>query len=131
MKRLVIYTVQGLVDKLGGVDIRLRVVSISEIRLVKTRDGQEHNVVDIVVGDRTGLIRLSLWDEKIHEVEAGDVIDMKNAYVNRFKGLLRLNIGMFGILEKVSDTNFASIEELSKVRRRRYTRWRTGLSGQS
>ncbi|MCJ7635079.1 hypothetical protein MUP77_22150, partial [Candidatus Bathyarchaeota archaeon] len=121
MKRLVIYTVQGLVDKLGGVDIRLRVVSISEIRLVKTRDGQEHNVVDIVVGDRTGLIRLSLWDEKIREVEAGDVIDMKNAYVNRFKGLLRLNIGMFGILEKVSDTNFVSIEELSKVRRRRYT----------
>lgn len=130
MKRLVIYTVQGLVDKLEGVDIRLRVVSKSEIRLVKTRDGQEHKVVDVLVGDRTGLIGLSLWDEKIHEVEAGDVIDMKNAYVKRFKGLLRLNVGMFGILEKVSDTNFVSIEELSKVRRRRYTRWRTGLSGQ-
>ncbi len=129
MKILVIFTVQGLVDKLGGVDIRLRVVSKSEIRLVKTQDGQEHNVVDVLVGDRTGLIRLSLWDEKINEVEAGDVIDVKNAYVNRFKGRLCLNIGMFGILEKVSDSDFISIEELSKVRRRRYTRWKTGLSG--
>ena len=130
MDWLVIYTVQDLEEKLGGVDIRLRVISKDEPRNVKTRDGQEHSVVDAVVGDRTGVVRLSLWDERIREIEVGNVIDMKNAYVNRFKGRLRLNIGKFGSVEKADDPSFPSIEEISKIRGHRYSRRRGSYSGQ-
>jgi replication factor A1 len=122
---LVIYTVRDLEDKVGGVSIRLRVLSKGEPRSVKTRDGQEHTVVDAVCGDRTGIVGLSLWDERIREVEEGDVIDIGNGYVSRFKGRLRLNAGKFGTLEKVNDPAFPSFEELSKIRGRRYPRQRT------
>jgi len=122
---LVIYTVQDLEENLGGVSIRLRILSKSEPRSVKTKDGQEHSVVDAMAGDRTGIVRLSLWDERIREVEEGDVIDVENGYVNRFKGRLNLNIGKFGTLEKVDDPGFPSVEELSKIRRRFFRR-RTG-----
>lgn len=125
MGGLVIYTVQDLEENLGGVSIRLRILPKSEPRSVKTKDGQEHSVVDAMAGDRTGIVRLSLWDERIREVEEGDVIDVENGYVNRFKGRLNLNIGKFGTLEKVDDPGFPSVEELSKIRRRFFRR-RTG-----
>jgi len=125
---MVIYTVRDLEDKLGGISIRLRVLSKEEPRSVKTRNGQEHSVVDALVGDRTGTIRLSLWDERIREVEEGDVIDMENGYVRRFKGRLQLNIGKFGTIEKVNDPSFPLVEELSKMRGRRTPR-RSGVLG--
>ena len=115
---LVIYTIRDLEEGLGGVSIRLRILSKAEPRPVKTKDGQEHTVVDALCGDRTGMIRLSLWDERIHKVEEGDVIDVENGYVNRFKGRLALNVGKFGALEKVNDPSFPSVDELSKIVRR-------------
>ena len=120
MDVLVIYTVQDLEDKLGGVSIRLRVLLKAEPRSAKTRDGQEHSVVDAKVGDRTGITILSLWDEKIRQVDEGNVIDIENGYVSRFAGRLRLNIGKLGTLEKVEDPSFPSVEELSKIRGRKY-----------
>ena len=130
MKGLVIYTVQDLDDSRGGVSIRVRILSESEPRTVRTKDGQEHSVVDVMVGDRTGTVPLSLWDERIHDVEIGNIIDVDNAYVNTFKGRIRLNIGKYGTIEKVQDEGFPSADELSKLRRRRYRRRRTGYVGQ-
>ena len=130
MKILVIYTVQDLDDTRGGVSIRLRILSESEPRTVKTKDGKEHSVVDLMAGDRTGTVTLNLWDERIHDVVIGDIVDLENAYVSRFKGRLRLNIGVYGTIEKVEDEGFPSVDELSKLRRR-YRRQRTGYAGQA
>jgi replication factor A1 len=97
---------------------------------VKTKDGKEHSVVDLMAGDRTGTVTLNLWDERIHDVVTGDIVDLENAYVSRFKGRLRLNIGKYGTIEKVQDEGFPSVDELSKLRRRRYRRQKTGYAGQ-
>ncbi|MEM2094495.1 MAG: hypothetical protein QXI32_04280 [Candidatus Bathyarchaeia archaeon] len=120
MAVLVLFTVRDLEDKMGGVNIRLRAISKNEPRIVKTKDGKEHVVVDVRAADRTGEVELSLWDERIRDVDIGDVIDIENAYVNRFKGRLRLNIGRFGRLEKVEDPGFPQIEELTLISRGKY-----------
>ena len=130
MNQLVIYVVQGLEDKLSGVDIRVRILSKSDSKTVKTNDGQEHMVVEGIAGDRTGSVRLSLWDARINEVSVGDIIDLKNAYVNSFRGRLGLNIGKFGTIEKVDDASFPTVEELVRTKWRRYTRRRPRLSEQ-
>jgi len=130
VKILVIYVVQSLKEKLDGVDIRLRILSKSNPRTVKTKDGQEHMVAEATVGDRTGSVKLSLWDTQINEILAGDIIDLRNAYVNSFGGRLRLNIGRFGTIEKADDSSFPTIEELKKTKWRRYTRHRMNLNEQ-
>jgi len=130
VKLLVIYVVQSLQEKLGGVDIRLRVLSRSNPRTVITNDGQEHIVADATVGDRTGSVKLSLWDTQINEILAGDIIDLRNAYVNSFRGRLRLNIGKFGTIEKTDDLGFPTVEELNRIKWRRYTRHRMNLNEQ-
>lgn len=117
-----LYTVRGLEDGAGGVEIRVRVISKEKPRKVRTKEGEEHTVVDARVGDRTGSVMLSLWDEKADEVDIGDVIDIKNGYVSRFKGRVGLNIGKYGSMEKVEDLGFPSSEEIverQKLRRQR------------
>jgi len=113
-----LYTVRGLDENAKGVTIRVRVVSKDNVRIVKTNDGKEHKVVELRVGDRTGMIMLTLWDEKVEQVNEGDLIDIENGYVNRFRGRLRLNVGKYGKMEKVEDPSFPSCDELKRRRRR-------------
>jgi replication factor A1 len=101
-----LYTIRGLHDTARGVDIRVRVINVSNIRTVTTKNGVQHSVVDVMVGDRTGIISLSLWDEQTTLISEGDLIDITNGYVNKFKGWLKLNIGKYGRLEKVQDDSF-------------------------
>ena len=111
-----LYTVRGLRKDVRGASIRVRVISKNEVRTVKTKDGEAHRVVDAHVGDRTGRIILSLWDEKIEQVQEGDLIDITDGYVTRFKGRYRLNIGRYGSLERVEDDEFPTREDLLKGR---------------
>ena len=120
-----LYTIRGLEDGAGGIEIRVRVLSKEEPRKVRTRKGEEHTVVDACVGDRTGLVLLSLWDEMAAEVDVGDVIDIKNGYSSRFRGGMRLNIGKYGSMEKVEDLGFPSSEEIAERQSLRRQRRRT------
>jgi len=116
-----LYTVRGLDESAKGVTVRVRVVSKGSVRTVKTKsDGQEHQVVDLRVGDWTGMTTLTLWDEQVDRVNEDDLVDIENGYVTRFKGRLGLNVGKFGRVENVEDSTFPSGEEL----RRRHPRWR-------
>jgi replication factor A1 len=116
-----LYTVRGLDENSRGVTIRVRVISRDEVRSVKTKnDNNDHRVVDVRVGDRTGIIMLTLWDDQVEMVDEGDLIDIEQGYVNRFRGRLRLNIGRLGKIEKVDDPSFPSNEELKQRRQREY-----------
>ena len=119
-----LYTIRGLRAGARGVNIRVRVLIKESPRIVKTKDGVEHIVVDTIVGDRTGTIGLSLWDDWGNMVEAGDIIDLTNGYVNRFKGRLRLNTSQYSSVEKVEEFGFPTVEEI--VARREPRRRRVG-----
>lgn len=83
------------------VNVTAKVVSKSEARETVSRiDGSNHRVVDALVGDETGSIYLTLWDDNIEKVNENDVIAVKNGYVSLFKGSMRLNIGRYGSLEE-------------------------------
>jgi len=100
-------SVEVKVGQLGldsrNVNVTAKVVSISEPREVISRtDNVPHRVADVLVGDETGTVVLTLWDENIAQTKVGDVIVVKNGYVKTFKGSIRLNIGRFGTIEKSS-----------------------------
>ena len=112
-----LYTIRGLRKDVRGASLRVRVLSMNEVRTVKTKDGEAHRVVDAQVGDSTGQILLSVWDEKIEQIQEGDLIDITDGYVTRFKGRYRLNLGRYGGLERVDDDEFPTREDLLKGRR--------------
>jgi replication factor A1 len=83
-----------------AVNVLAKVVSKSEVRNITAgRDGAAHKVSDALVGDETGCIYLTLWDDNIEKVNDGDTISVKNGYINLFRGNMRLNIGRYGTLE--------------------------------
>jgi len=64
--------------------------------LVFTKYGSEAFVSNILLVDKTGSIRLSLWDKQINSVAVGDTINVENASTNMFRGRLQLRLGKSG-----------------------------------
>ena len=90
-----------------AVNVLAKLMSKSEIRNVAAgRDGEPHKVSDAMVGDETGCIYLTLWDDNIEKVKDGDTVLIKNGYINLFRGNMRLNVGRYGTLE-ISETPLA------------------------
>ena len=106
-------------------NLTVKVVKKGEPRETVSRsDGSSHKVVDALVGDETGAIYMTLWDDNIEKVKDGDIIDVKNGYVSLFKGSMRLNIGRFGSFEasqaaiaEVNDKNNLSDKTFEQERR--------------
>ena len=75
--------------------------SISEPRTVNLKAGVQAQVVDAILKDETGQIKLTLWDAQIKMVKAGSKITVENGYINSFKGENSLNVGKYGKLNIV------------------------------
>ncbi len=96
--------VGNLTPRSRAVNVVAKAVSKSEVRSVSSRrDGKTHQVCDILVGDETGCVYLTLWDDDIEKVDEGDTISIENGYVKLFKGNMRLNVGRYGTLKTADE----------------------------
>ena len=128
--------VEELNPRSRAINVVVKVVSKSEIREVVTRrDGSTHRVCDATVGDETGTIILTLWDDTIDEINEEDTISIKNGYISLFRGSMHLNIGRYGSFEKmeeevISDVNTENnvSEKTYEQQRPRYPRFRSMYS---
>jgi replication factor A1 len=83
-----------------GVNVKVKIESISEPRTVNLRTGGQAKVADAQVSDETGVIKLSLWDDQINMIEEGDMVLVENGYTHAYRGENNLNIGKYGKLQK-------------------------------
>jgi len=84
--------------KMRGVTLTASVLEVPPKVLVKTRYGSESFVSNILLGDDTGTIRLSLWNNQIDDVAAGDTVKIERATVTRFQGELQLRMTRGGAM---------------------------------
>lgn len=102
--------VKDLNTRSRRVNLTIKVVSKNPVReVLSRRDGSTHRVTEALVGDETGTILLTLWNQDIDRVNEGDVFDINNGYITLFRGSMRLNVGRYGKLES-SD---AAVEEVN------------------
>lgn len=91
--------IKDLRDGIKRVNIEAKVVEKGTPREVRSKYKDEtYKIVDAVVADETGSIKLTLWNEQIDQVNVNDNIKIENGYVTSFKGEIQLNIGKFGKL---------------------------------
>ncbi len=113
-----------------AVNVTAKVVSKSEIREIPMgRDGSAHKVCDALVGDETGVIYLTLWDDNITKVNEGDSIRVENGYVTLFKGNMRLNIGKYGKLEPAKEPLTVEVNTENNVSSKTYEQERRPFRG--
>jgi replication factor A1 len=92
------------------VNLVAKILNIGEPREVtSSSNGRFHQVAEALIGDSTGTVILTLWDDYVEKFNEGDVIELENGYAGTFRGRLRLNIGKYGNAEKV-DMEFNQIE---------------------
>ena len=78
------------------IDIKAQVLEVSQSIPIVTRFGSTTNVVNALIADETGTIKLSLLGSQIKMIHIHDAIQIENAHVAWFKGERQLRIGKHG-----------------------------------
>ena len=86
----------------GNVDVEGTVNEVGEKRTFN-KFGKELTVVNAMLKDDSGSIKLSLWNEDADRFKEGDKIKIINGYVTEFQGEKQLTSGKFGRIEKAGE----------------------------
>jgi replication factor A1 len=98
----------------------VKVVSKSEVRSTTGRDYSVHRVSDALVGDETGCVYLTLWDDNIDKINEEATLRITNGYVNLFRGNMRLNIGKYGSFQILEESPIAQVNTENNLSDKRY-----------
>ena len=100
------YRVEDLSLGASDVDLVGQVLDTDSVRTFSRDDGSEGRVANLTVGDETGRVRITLWDEKAdlaEEFDAGEVVEVGDGYVRERDGDLELHVGDRGTVERVDE----------------------------
>ena len=100
------YRVEDLSLGASDVDLVGQVLDTDSIRTFDRDDGSEGRVANLTLGDETGRVRVTLWDDKADladEFEAGEVVEVGDGYVREREGDLELHVGDRGTVERVDE----------------------------
>ncbi|HLC92894.1 MAG TPA: single-stranded DNA-binding protein [archaeon] len=111
--------VSELKQEMKKIEITVKVEAKSAPhQIVLPADNMFHRVCEALVGDETGSIFLSLWDEQIENVLLGKYYKIANAYTSVYRSSLRLSTGKYGKIAvaegtfEVNTANNLSMKEL-------------------
>ena len=85
-----------------------KVVNVGERRTVESRFGPSRQLSEATIGDETGIVIMSLWEDQIDKVSQDDVIAITNGYVSLVRGHIRVNVGKYGSFSK-TDANIGEV----------------------
>jgi replication factor A1 len=100
--------VRDLTPSSKQVNVHAKVVNVGEAKQVMGKYGDPRKVAEAVIGDDTGVITLSLWNEQIGTIQKDENVVIDNGYVSLVRGHMRLNVGRYGSLQK-SNEEIASV----------------------
>jgi len=90
----------------SSIDLLAWVMQVGNTRKFTTKEGNEGEVVTLLLADETGSIRLNLWNEKAREtskINRGDLLSIRNAYVRTWHENVTLNLGSEGEINVSED----------------------------
>lgn len=97
--------IKDVKDGIGDLNLTGKVLEISEIRTFQRKDGSSGKVGNLLLGDDTGTLRVTLWDDKtefLNQIEYGDTVELINAYAreNAFTQKIELQVGNRSVIRK-------------------------------
>lgn len=114
--------IKDIKDGMGDLNLTGKILEISEIRTFQRKDGNCGKVGNLLLGDDTGTVRVTLWDDKtefLNDVEYGDTVELVNAYAreNAFTQKVELQVGNRSIIKKSEkkveyEEEFTPIEDI-------------------
>jgi hypothetical protein len=83
---------------LKHVNLIAQVFEVPKPTQVHTQFGNNVTVINALIGDDTGKIKLCLWEGQIGTISVGDSVEIKNGQVCVFRGEKQLRLGKNGSL---------------------------------
>lgn len=110
-----IYThVHDLRAGMKRVNLKADVIEIPKPAQVHTQFGNTVLVVNALIGDDTGKIKLCLWEGQIGQINVEDSIEVRNGQVCVFRGEKQLRLGKNGSLSVLKSAR--EVKPLATVR---------------
>lgn len=97
-----------------NVNIVGRVLEVGEQKIVQTKSGQR-TIREVILGDETGRVKLTLWGHKGDEVKEGQVIKIENGWTTAFKGKVQLNAGSKSKITELQDEEAPPADQIPEV----------------
>jgi len=126
--------VKQLTPNSKNVNLIAKVVNIGETKEITPKYGSSRRLAEATVGDETGTVTFTLWEDQIRTVATDDVIYVDNGFVSLVRGHIRLNVGKYGTISKseqdvpeVNSSLDVSAQEFQQERR--YDRFDRGGGG--
>ena len=95
----------------NSVNVKVRVLEAGEPRVVETRKGPR-TLSEAIVGDETGRVTLTLWGDHAGKLSEGQTVEVQNAFTTVFKGKVQLNLGNYGSINEIDDSEVVKAEEI-------------------
>ena len=124
----VLTKIKDLTPESKQVNVLAKVVGLSEQREITSRFGEARKLVEATVGDETGTVFLTLWNDQISQAAKDYTILIDTGYVSLVRGHIRLNVGKYGSFAKAEtpiDTVNTALD-VSAVEYEREPRYRSG-----
>jgi replication factor A1 len=91
-------------------------IELGEVREV----ANDNKVMEVILGDETGSVILSVWNEDIEKMKKGESYQIINGYVTTYQNRIRLNTGKFGKFE-ISEEKVTKVDITSNISESEYT----------
>ncbi len=85
--------IKDLDSQTNRFNIEVKVTEKSAPRMVFSRWGGEFLLSTATVTDRSGAIKLPLWNKQTSEISVGDLLHIENAQLKKFRGEFQIRIG--------------------------------------
>jgi len=99
--------IDGLTLGQSDVTVRGLVLGTEGVRSFDRDDGSEGRVANLTIGDETGRIRVTLWDNRAQRAEefgAGTAVEIVDGYVRERDGSLELHVGDRGAVDEIEES---------------------------
>ncbi len=95
--------VKDLNPESKNVNTNVKVINAGEERSIASKFGGERRLKEFTVGDDTGTVVMTLWEDQVNLANEGDSLAIENGYISLVRGNMRLNIGKYGKFAKAKD----------------------------
>ncbi|XVH30387.1 single-stranded DNA binding protein [Haloferacaceae archaeon DSL9] len=102
-----VYRVEDLTLGLSDVNLKGSILDVDTVRTFSRNDGSEGRVANMTLGDPTGRVRVTMWDDRadlVEEFEPGQSVEVVDGYVRERDGSLELHVGSRGAIEALDET---------------------------
>ena len=104
-----------LVPNIRNISLLAKIIELGDTRFVTNRKtGEEHQVRDVLIGDESGVVFLSAWNEIIDQLKAGSTYELSNVKTILFRRRIRVSFGKKGSI-KESEKQIATVNMENNV----------------